>query len=407
MRSSALGPDGPPPVATGIGGRLTLVLAVACGLAVANIYYPQPLLATIARSFRTGSGTVGLVVTFSQIGFAVGLALILPLGDLLSRRRLVPAILFGTAAALVASSVAPDIAVLIALALVVGLGSVAAQILVPLAAELAGEEERGKVVGRVMSGLLIGILLARTVSGLVAGATSWRVVYGVAAALVIGLGIALSRFLPVERERPRLRYRELLRSTASLFGSEPVLRRRAAYGALGFAAFSVFWTTIAFMLSSPPYRYSDSVIGLFGLVGAAGALCATFAGRLADRGLTSATTVLFSVSIAVSFLPIWVGRHSLVWLIVGIVVLDVGVQGLHVTNQSLIYALTSDARSRVNSAYMVCYFVGGAGGSAIGGVLYDADRWAAVCVLGAGIGVVALIGSGLDRLSPATSAELG
>jgi predicted MFS family arabinose efflux permease len=353
---------------------------------------------TIARSFHAGSGTAGLIVTLSQIGYAIGLAFLVPLGDLLNRRRLVPTILFGTAAALAASSVAPDIGVLIALALLVGLGSVAAQILVPLAAELAAEGERGKVVGRVMSGLLIGILLARTLSGLVAGATSWRVVYVAAAVLVILLVIALSRSLPADRERSKLRYRELLQSTASLFGSEPLLRRRAAFGALSFSAFSVFWTTIAFMLSGPPYHYSNTVIGLFGLVGAAGALCATFAGRLADRGWTSVTTALFSASIAVSFLPIWAGRHSLGWLIVGIALLDVGVQGLQVTNQSLIYTLASNARSRVNSAYMVCYFIGGAAGSAVAGFVYDTGGWIAVCSLGAGIGVIATIGSGLDRL---------
>ena len=381
------------------------MLAVACGAVVANLYYAQPLLHTIARSFHAGSGTTGLIVTFSQIGYAIGLALILPLGDLLNRRRLVPTILFGTAAALALSSVAPDIGVLIALALFVGLGSVAAQILVPLAAELARDGERGKVVGRVMSGLLMGILLARTLSGLVAGATSWRVVYIAAAALAIGLAIVLARSLPAEHERPRLHYGALLRSTASLFGSEPLLRRRGAYGALGFAAFSVLWTTIAFMLSGPPYHYGASVIGLFGLVGAAGALCAMFAGRLVDRGWHPYTTALFSFGIVVSFFPIWLGRHSLAWLIVGITVLDLGVQGLHVTNQGLIYTLAPHARSRVNSSYMVCFFIGGAVGSSIAGFVYDAGGWAAVCVLGASIGAVAMVVSGFDRLWPVPSAR--
>jgi predicted MFS family arabinose efflux permease len=293
-----------------------------------------------------------------------------------------------------------------AFALVIGLGSVAAQILVPLAAELAGAEDRGRVVGQVMSGLLVGILLARTLSGLVAGVTNWRVVYGVAAALVIATALVLARLLPEERERPRLHYSELLRSTIALFGSEPVLRRRALFGALGFAGFSVFWTTIAFMLAGPPYHYGDIVIGLFGLVGAAGAVCASFAGRLADRGKAAITTTVFSVAVAASFLPIWLGRHSLGWLIVGIAVLDIGVQGLQVTNQSIIYTL-SDARSRITSTYMVCYFVGGAVGSAVAGDVYGAGGWAAVCWLGAGIGAVATIASMFDHFRPARASKGG
>ncbi|MST32521.1 MFS transporter, partial [Acidimicrobiaceae bacterium USS-CC1] len=294
------------------------------------------------------------------VGYAVGLGLLVPAGDMLDRRRLVPAVLGLTALALVGSAAAPSIGVLIALAALVGAGSVAAQILVPLAASLASDQDRGRVVGTVMSGLLVGILLARTASGIVAGASSWRVVYVVAAAIVVGLAAVLAVALPREAPRPRLAYPALLRSIGTLWRAEPLLRRRAALGGLGFAAFSVFWTTMAFLLAGPPYHYSDTVIGLFGLVGAAGALCANAAGRLADRGHAPAATLGFSAAIAVSFLPIWFGRHSLAALIVGIVVLDIGVQGLHVTNQSLIYRLSAEARSRINAAYMVCYFVGGA-----------------------------------------------
>ena len=387
---------------TRIDPRLVLVLAAACGLAVANLYYAQPLLHTIAEDFGTSSGTVGLVVTLSQVGYAVGLALIVPVGDLLDRRRLVPAILVGTAIATVAAALAPGIAVLIAVAAFIGLGSVAAQLLVPLAAELASEEERGGVVGRVMSGLLLGILLARTVAGLVAGIAGWRAVYWTAAVVAMVLAIVLARALPADGPRPSRSYGELLRSTARLFVSEPVLRRRAAFGALGFGAFSVFWTTVAFELSGPRYGYSDSVIGLFGLVGAAGALCAGFAGRLADRGRANISTVAFAGSIMVSFLPLWWGRTSIVWLVVGIVVLDVGVQGLQVTNQSVIYGLPV-ARSGVNSVYMVCYFSGGALGSAVAARLYDSGGWSSICLLGAGLGALVTVGAlpGL-RLTPIT-----
>jgi predicted MFS family arabinose efflux permease len=360
----------------------------------------------IARSFGTSSGTAGLVVTFAQIGYALGLALLVPLGDLLTRRWLVPAVLLVTAGGLVVSASAPDIGVLIAVGLVVGAGSVAAQILVPMAASLADEEHRGHVVGVVMSGLLIGILLARTVSGVVAQASSWRVVYVMAAGMTAVLSVVLARLLPSEQPRQHIGYGTLLRSVARLLATEPVLRRRAVFGALGFAAFSVFWTTMAFLLAGRPYHYDDLTIGLFGLVGASGALCANLAGRWSDRGWTKSTTVVFAGLVGVSFLPLWWGRHDLVPLIVGILVLDVGVQGLQVTNQSIIYRLAPDARSRINSAYMVCYFAGGAVGSAIGSSVYESHHWTGVCLLGAAIGIVATVAAIVDAVRHPTARDL-
>ena len=374
---------------SGVSRGLVLLLATACGLSVANLYYAQPVLDAIAKTFVTNSGTAGLVVTLGQIGYALGLVLLVPVGDLVSRRRLVPIVLVIGAGALVVSAVAPDIEVLIAVALLVGAGSVMAQVLVPMAASLASDDRRGQVVGTVMSGLLLGILLARTVSGIVADLSSWRVVYGMAAVLMVILALVLGRQLPEEKERPRISYRSLLKTTAGLLLHEAILQRRAWFGALGFAAFSVFWTTMAFLLSGAPYHYGELTIGLFGLVGAGGALCATFAGRWADRRSTKASTLAFTLSIGISFLPLWYGRHDLAMLIVGILVLDIGVQGLQVTNQSMIYQLGHSVRSRVTSAYMVCYFIGGALGSAIGAFLYDSHRWAGVCVLGGIVGILA------------------
>jgi len=375
----------------GMSGELVLLFAVACGLTVANLYYAQPILDNIARTFGAGTATAGLVVTLSQIGYAVGLALLVPLGDILNRRRLLPLVLVATAVGLTASALSPTIGVLIAVALLVGAGSTVAQMLVPMAASLATESTRGRVVGRVMSGLLLGILLARTVSGLIAGVASWRVVYGAAAVVMVALALVLGRVLPVEGERPAIGYGTLLRSTLALFLAERLLRRRILFGALGMAAFSVFWTTMAFVLSAAPYHYGDAAIGLFGLVGAAGALCATLAGRWADRDLTRRTTTVFAVLVAASFVPLWWGGHDLTMMIVGIVVLDVGVQGLQVTNQSIIYRLAPDARSRINSAYMVCYFIGGAIGSAGGSWCYANHGWAGVCVFGGALGLVAVV----------------
>jgi predicted MFS family arabinose efflux permease len=389
---------------TGLSRPLLLVFAVACGLCAANLYYAQPILHTVAAGFGVGAGTAGLVVTFSQLGYAAGLVLLVPLGDMIERRRLVPVMLAATTVALLVSAIAPNIAVLIAVALIVGAGSVVAQVLVPMAASMAQDDRRGQVVGTVMSGLLLGILLARTASGLIAGLTSWRVVYAVAAALSVALAIVLSRVLPPEGERPRLSYGSLLKTTARLLLTESVLRRRAVLGALGFAAFSAFWTTMAFLLAGSPYHYGDIAIGLFGLVGAAGALCASFAGRWADRELTKLSTLAFALCIAVSFLPLWFGRHSLVMLILGIVVLDIGVQGMQITNQSLIYRLGPEIRSRITSAYMFCYFAGGAAGSALASAIYGGMGWAGVCVLGAGIGLVSCIVAVAHTALPATTA---
>jgi predicted MFS family arabinose efflux permease len=368
-----------------------LILAAACGMSAANLYYAQPLLHTIAGVFGTGPARAGLIVTVSQIGYALGLALLVPAGDIVERRVLVFRLLCMTVAALVVSALAPGIAVLIGVALVVGLGSVAAQILVPLSASLADDDSRGRVVGTVMSGLLLGILLARTLSGLIAGLAGWRAVYWTAAGLVMVMAIALRAVLPSDSDRPQLSYAGVLRSTVTLFLTESVLRGRMLLGSLCFAAFSVFWTTMAFMLAGAPYHYGETTIGLFGLIGAAGALCANLAGRAADHGHNDRATLSFAAAIAGSFALLYLGGHSLASLIVGIVLLDVGVQGLHVTNQSVIYRLSAQARSRITANYMVAYFIGGALGSAMAGTLYAASGWGAICLLGAAIGI-AIVG---------------
>jgi predicted MFS family arabinose efflux permease len=368
-----------------------LLLAASAGLTVANLYYAQPLLQTIAHQFHTSSATAGLIVTFTQVGYAISQLFLVPVGDIIKRRILVPAILALAVVPLVLAGLAPNITVLVSVAGLIGLTSAAAQILVPYAAQLAGPNERGRVVGTVVSGLLLGILLARTVAGIVADLSSWRVVYIGAAGIALILALVLHRDLPPEDRRPDVRYGDLLVSMAHLVRTEPVLRKRAAYGALGFAAFSVFWTTAAFMLSRSPYHYSQTVIGLFGLVGAAGALCATWAGRLSDKGMTRLGTGGFAAAILLSFGFLELGGHSLPALIAGIVILDIGVQGLHVLNQTTIFSLGEETRSRINGIYLTLYFLGGAIGSTTSAWLYDTAGWSAVCGLGATIGFAALL----------------
>ena len=366
----------------GMGPWMVALFAVACGVSAANLYYAQPLLPLISRELHTGSGTAALIITAAQVGYGVGLALIVPLGDIVIRRKLVPGILAVAALALFAAAAAPDIVVLIAAVAVAGLCSVAAQILVPYAATLASDWQRGRVVGTVMSGLLLGILLARTVSGLIAEAAGWRAVYATAGVMVLVLTAVLVRRMPDEHKRESLVYSRLLGSVVHLMRTEPLLRLRSAIGALAFATFNVVWTSLAFLLVASPYRYSEAVIGLFGLLGAAGALAASFSGRLADRGLERWVSGA-SLTVVVGSMGLLALGSSRLWaLVVGIVLADLGIQAVHIQNQQLIFSIHPEARSRLNTGYMVSYFIGGAVGSAATGVAYGAGGWSAVIVLG-------------------------
>jgi predicted MFS family arabinose efflux permease len=382
-------PAAPPP--TTLSPAIVRLLAIACGATVANLYYAQPLLDTIARAFGVSSSTAGLIVTASQIGYAAGLVFVVPLGDLVHRRRLVCRLLLLTTAGLLLTAAAPSIAVLAIGIGIVGATSVVAQVLVPLASELAAEDDRGRVVGVVMSGLLIGILLARTVSGVIAELVGWRGVYVVGAAVMLALTVALWRALPDTAPPSALPYRRLLTSVGTLVRREGGLRRRMQYGAMGMASFSALWTTLTFLLSHEPYGYGDAVIGLFGLAGLVGAGSARFAGRLADNGREHAATGVFWLLVLAGWGFLALGTTSLVAVIVGIVLLDLGVQGQHILNQSTIYALAPEARSRVTTAYMSHNFLWGAAGSAAAALTFSAGGWEAVCGLGAASSVAALV----------------
>lgn len=368
-----------------------MLMAVAAGAAVANIYYAQPLLSTIAHAFEVSDGTAGLLVTASQVGYAVGLVMLVPLGDMLERRGLITGILLITALALAATAASPSFPLMAAILAVVGLTSVVAQILVPLASTLAAENERGRVVGNVMSGLLVGILVARTASGLLAQAGGWRLVFAVSAALMLLLSGVLRVSLPVARPTSALSYPALLRSIGRLIVEQRTLRMRMLYNALGMGQFSVLWTTAAFMLAGAPYRYGDATIGLFGLVGLAGALAAQVAGRQADRGHQHRSTGLFFIVMVISWIAIAMGKASLGALILGIALLDLGVQGAHITNQSLIYTLDATARSRLTTAYMTAAFASAAIFSALSSALYESGGWSAVSTLGGGLAAAGLL----------------
>jgi predicted MFS family arabinose efflux permease len=357
------------------------LLAVSCGLTVATNYYAQVLIPAIARDLRMPGATVGLLVPLAQIGFIVGIVFIVPLGDLLQRSRLVSALLVETALALGLAAVAGNFMVLATATFAAGVCSVAAQVLVALAATLAAPNRQGRVVGQVMSGLLIGVLLARTMAGIVAAGLGWRWVYASAAIVLAVLAGVLIVALPDIAPSSELRYRQLLLSVAHLLVVHPQLRLRIVYGAVTFAGFGTLWTTVA-LLAADRYHYTEATIGLLALVGAAGALAAQGSGRLVDAGLLHVATGVFLLTILGGWVAGAYGSSSIAALILSLILIDLGVQGIHIANQSAIYRLDPTARNRITTAYITLYFGGGAIGSATAAIAYGRAGWPAVVVSG-------------------------
>ncbi|WP_409055443.1 MFS transporter [Streptomyces sp. SYP-A7185] len=370
---------------------VVLLFAVACGASVANVYFSQPLLVTIGHDLDMSPGLVGSVVTLTHVGYGLGLFFLVPLGDVLDRRRLAVSQLLLLVLALAVVAVAPTAAVLLAGVAATGLLAVVTQTLVAFAASLAPADRRGRVVGLVTSGVVIGILLARTASGLLADLAGWRSVYLASASLTALLALTLHRVLPRHGAPATvLPYGQLLRSTLTLFARERLLRLRALYGLLIFASFSTLWSSVALPLSEAPYFLSHTAIGALGLIGVAGAMAAPLAGRLNDRGLSRRTTGIALALLAASWLPLAFTRSSLWALAVGVILLDLAVQSVHVTNQTLIYALHPEAGSRLIGGYMVFYSIGSATGAIAATFLYTAAGWGAVCVLGAAFSCLGL-----------------
>lgn len=377
--------------AQGLSPALILLMSVATGLAVASNYYAQPLLDTIARAFDLSASSAGFIVTAAQLGYAAGLLFLVPLGDMFERRMLIVSMTLLAAGGMLITANSQSLTMMIIGTALTGLFSVVAQILVPLAATLASPEKRGKVVGTIMSGLLLGILLARTVAGLLASLGGWRTVYWVASVLMVVMALALWRGLPKVKQENHLNYPQLLASVFSLFTQDKLLRTRALLGCFTFANFSILWTSMAFLLAAPPFNYSEGVIGLFGLAGAAGALGARPAGGLADKGKSHLTTSAGLVLLLLSWAAIWYGHVSVLALIVGILVLDLTVQGVHITNQTVIYRVKPEARNRLTAGYMTSYFIGGAAGSLISASAWQHAGWSGVCAIGAIVATLNLL----------------
>ncbi len=379
---------------------MTLVMAAACGVTVANIYYNQPMLGIMERDFPRGGSVAGLIPTATQLGYAVGLFLLIPLGDRIERRAL---ILWQTAAltlSLVATALAPDAWSLTVASAVVGITATVAQQIVPLAAALAQPERRGAAVGAVMSGLLCGILGGRALAGMVAEHFGWRAMFWIGAGLSVCIGLLLAATLPRSRATSRESYGQLLWSMVGLVRAEPRLRLATATQALFFGSFIAVWTVLALHLQEAPFHLGADIAGLFGLVGAVGILFAPFAGRLADTRGPEIVIGLCAVVMVASWLVFGL-LGSLVGLAAGVILLDFGEQGALVSNQAVVHGLQPEFRNRLNTVFMGGMFVGGAIGSAGAGLSWQLGGWLAVCCFGGALalgGLALQLGSWFARM---------
>ncbi|MDQ0058744.1 MFS transporter [Paenibacillus harenae] len=377
-----------------ISNGMMILLAAACGLIAANLYYAQTLVGPIRDAIGLSSTAAGLIVTVTQIGYVIGLLFIVPLSDVIENRRLAIIGLMAAAAALLTAAFAPNAPLFLTASLFIGIGSVVAQILVPFAAYLASEDQRGRVVGNVMSGLLLGIMLARPLASFVTSHWGWRAVFILSAVVISLLTALLSYVLPERKPSPAVRYGKLILSLGAILQQTPVLHRRALYQACLFGAFSLFWTIVPLHLAD---RFGMSQVGIawFALVGVGGAAAAPIAGRLADKGWSKRLTGLAMIVAALSFVLIYLFQsHStiaLVLLFVSAITLDMAVSGNLVISQRAIYSLGSEARGRLNGLFMSIFFIGGAIGSSLGGWSYTRGGWELTSLVGTILPLLALV----------------
>ena len=374
--------------------RLTFVLAAACGMVAANIYYAQPLIAPISAALGLSHAAAGLIVTMTQVGYGIGLLFIVPLGDLVENRTLICSVIMLGAAALLAAAFSVHALPFLVAALFIGLGSVAVQIIIPYAAHLAPEAIRGRVVGNVSTGLMLGIMLARPVSSFVTAASSWHTVFFASAALMIVLAAVLWMTLPKRKPIARMHYGTLLLSMPRLALHTPLLRRRALYQASLFGCFTLFWTVAPLQLAGA-FGFSQQGIALFALAGVAGVFAAPIAGRLADRGHSRIATLVAMLLAALGFLATYIGAPgsllNLACLVVAAIAIDIGVQGNVVLGFRAIFVLGQEQRSRLNGLYMATFFAAGAAGSAVGAWAFAQGGWTLASAIGLALPVAGLL----------------
>ncbi|WP_026465036.1 MFS transporter [Adhaeribacter aquaticus] len=367
------------------------VMALATGLVVANIYYNQPLLGQISEDFQISEARAGIIAMLTQIGYATGMLFIVPLADMLKRKRLIMTDFVLIIIALLLAAYAPTIHFLMLASFLIGATSVIPQLLVPMAAHLAKPKARGQAVGFVMSGLLIGILLSRTLSGFVGAHWGWRAMFLIAAGLMALLWIVLYLLLPEVYPDYKGSYKSLMVSLIHLIKEEPILRIVTLRGALCCACFGGFWTTLVFLLREPPFNAGSDVAGSFGLVGAVGAIAVPFMGKIADKGNAQKFTTINIILIIVSYFIFGLSTASIIGLVIGVILLDMGVQATHVSNQTLIFSLRPEARNRLNTVYMVIYFTGNALGTLLSTRAWYYWKWYGVVGVGFILSTLALV----------------
>ena len=372
-----------------ISRRLLFLMALTCALAVSTIYYHQPLLPQMAAAFGLEPVHGSIIATLTQLGYAAGLLLLVPLGDRTQPCKLTSLAIGANAVALLACAIAPSFALLLVCSFVVGFTAVTAQIIIPAVSGQVSPEMRGRVAGWLLGGLSSGLLLARTLSGFAGAHLGWRAVFVLAAALDLVLLVIVLRHLPRSVGLTALRYRDLLRSLGALVREERLLRFSAATGFLMFAAFSALWSSLALLLAAPPYGFGPAAIGAFGLVALGGIALSPQIGALVDRAGAGGMVLVGALTLAAAFLFIAASGRSLAWLVAGMLLLDLGNRIGLVANQTRIYALRTEARSRLNTVFMVTFFLGGAAGAALGGYGAHHGGWPGLAVVGAALALAA------------------
>lgn len=377
-------------MSTKLTNSVLYLMSVSAGLIVANLYYNQPLLNQMAETFNVSHAAVSNVALSTQLGYAFGLLFIIPLGDKISNKKILKIDFLVMILALLAAGFSSSLFFLIASSFLIGFTSAIPQLFVPMAAALSDNKGRGRAIGIVMSGLLIGILGSRVISGLVGEQFGWRIMYYAAAIIMVVLFVLLSSKLPKMKPTYTDSYASLMKSLWFYFKTEPALRLAALRGALAFAGLSAFWTTLVFLMEDS-FGYGSGVTGVFGLFGVAGALGATVVGKMNDKVSKNKLIMVGALLILVSWVVFLFSAHSIIGLIIGIIVVDLGLQGLHITNQNIIFSKNPEARNRVNTIYMVGFFIGGALGTVFGAYAWEHYAWFGVSVLGIVLSVLTIL----------------
>jgi predicted MFS family arabinose efflux permease len=376
-----------------------LFMAACTGLIVANLYYCQPLIILIAKEFKIPEANAGTITYLTQAGYAIGLFFMVPLGDKIERKKQILMTTFASVIALIIAAMAKSFLILQIASFLIGITSIVPQLILPLAASLSAPEKRGKVVGTIMSGLLLGILLSRTLSGFIGQLFGWRSMFWIAAGICLLIFFVIQKTFPVNRPQFKGTYGQLIQSLFTLIKTQPILREATLINVFSFAQFGAFWTTMVLLLSDAPFHFNSASIGLFGVVGASGALAAPLVGRLGDKGGSRIAVGYGCLLLFLSFVVYYFSAESVIGIIIGIVLMDVGIQSVHISNQTRVYSLMPEARNRLNTVFMSFSFLGTAAGSAFGLLLWKLGGWYVVTVGCAVLALLSLVVYGLTYKS--------